>query len=321
MKKVSVIVPVYNVEEYIDKCLDTLTNQTFKNYELIIINDGSPDNSESIILDYQKKYPKLIKYYKKENGGLSSARNYGIEKSTGEYLMFIDSDDYVSNDMVEKLYNKIDKEQSDMVICNYYRVTCKGKFIKNYNINPGTTNIKSNPEIILNKQAAWNKIYKKELFSQNKFDEGKYYEDLRLIPKLYLECKKIAFIDDFCYYYIERDNSIMKDINLEKNYEIVEAIDSLITYYKSHNKYERYKEEIEFMMLDNIMVSTFDRIICSTDNIKNNLKRYWDFIDNNFPNYKKNKYIKTWDKKRKLIYFLNSHKLYFITKLIFKMKG
>ncbi len=321
MKKVSVIVPVYNVEEYIDKCLDTLTNQTFKDYELIIINDGSPDNSESIILDYQKKYPKLIKYYKKENGGLSSARNYGIEKSTGEYLMFIDSDDYVSNDMVEKLYNKIDKEQSDMAICNYYRVTCKGKFIKNYNINPGTTNIKSNPEIILNKQAAWNKIYKKELFSQNKFDEGKYYEDLRLIPKLYLECKKIAFIDDFCYYYIERDNSIMKDINLEKNYEIVEAIDSLITYYKSHNKYERYKEEIEFMMLDNIMVSTFDRIICSTDNIKNNLKRYWDFIDNNFPNYKKNKYIKTWDKKRKLIYFLNSHKLYFITKLIFKMKG
>lgn len=321
MKKVSVIVPVYNVEEYIDKCLDTLTNQTFKDYELIIINDGSPDNSESIILDYQKKYPKLIKYYKKENGGLSSARNYGIEKSTGEYLMFIDSDDYVSNDMVEKLYNKIDKEQSDMVICNYYRVTCKGKFIKNYNINPGTTNIKSNPEILLNKQAAWNKIYKKELFSQSKFDEGKYYEDLRLIPKLYLECKKIAFIDDFCYYYIERDNSIMKDINLEKNYEIVEAIDSLITYYKSHNKYERYKEEIEFMMLDNIMVSTFDRIICSTDNIKNNLKRYWDFIDNNFPNYKKNKYIKTWDKKRKLIYFLNSHKLYFITKLIFKMKG
>lgn len=321
MKKVSVIVPVYNVEEYIDKCLDTLTNQTFKDYELIIINDGSPDNSESIILDYQKKYPKLIKYYKKENGGLSSARNYGIEKSTGEYLMFIDSDDYVSNDMVEKLYNKIDKEQSDMVICNYYRVTCKGKFIKNYNINPSTTNIKSNPEIILNKQAAWNKIYKKELFSQNKFDEGKYYEDLRLIPKLYLECKKIAFIDDFCYYYIERDNSIMKDINLEKNYEIVEAIDSLITYYKSHNKYERYKEEIEFMMLDNIMVSTFDRIICSTDNIKNNLKRYWDFIDNNFPNYKKNKYIKTWDKKRKLIYFLNSHKLYYITKLIFKMKG
>lgn len=321
MKKVSVIVPVYNVEEYIDKCLDTLTNQTFKDYELIIINDGSPDNSESIILDYQKKYPKLIKYYKKENGGLSSARNYGIEKSTGEYLMFIDSDDYVSNDMVEKLYNKIDKEQSDMVICNYYRVTCKGKFIKNYNINLGTTNIKSNPEILLNKQAAWNKIYKKELFSQNKFDEGKYYEDLRLIPKLYLECKKIAFIDDFCYYYIERDNSIMKDINLEKNYEIVEAIDSLITYYKSHNKYERYKEEIEFMMLDNIMVSTFDRIICSTDNIKNNLKRYWDFIDNNFPNYRVNKYIKTWDKKRKLIYFLNSHKLYFITKLIFKMKG
>lgn len=321
MKKVSVIVPVYNVEEYIDKCLETLTNQTFKDFEIIIVNDGSPDNSESIILNYQKKYPQLIKYYKKENGGLSSARNYGIEKSNGKYLMFIDSDDYVTTDMIEKLFNRIEEEQSDMAICNYFRVTCKGKIIKNYNNNPGTTNIKSNPEIILNKQAAWNKIYKKELFSQNKFDEGKYYEDLRLIPKLYLECKKIAFIDDFCYYYIERDNSIMKDINLDKNYEIVEAIDSLIAHYKSHNKYEEYREEIEFMMLDNIMVSTFDRIICSTNNIKNNLKRYWEFINNNFPNYRKNKYINTWDKKRRLIYFLNSHKLYIFTKLLFKMKG
>ena len=104
MIDVSVIVPVYNVEKYLDKCLDSIVNQTFNNYEIIIINDGAPDNSEAIIKKYLKKYPQKIKYYKKENGGLSDARNMGILKSSGKYLMFVDSDDYIAEDMIEKLY-------------------------------------------------------------------------------------------------------------------------------------------------------------------------------------------------------------------------
>ncbi len=321
MVDVSIIVPVYNVEKYLKKCLDSLVKQTFKNLEIIVVNDGSIDNSQAIIDSYQKKYPNLIKSFNKKNGGLSDARNFGIKKARGKYLMFVDSDDYVTDDMVEKLYNCLINTNSDMALCNYIRVNYKGEEIKNYNYNPGVVNVYQDKKILLNKQTACNKIYKKELFNNLKFDVGKYYEDLRLINKLYLLCNKVAFIDDFCYYYIERNNSIMKDCDLKKSLDIIEAIESLINFYKVKGAYDSFKEEIEFMMIDNIIIDTFRRIICSYKKVGWILDDYWKFINNNFPNYRKNKYLKTLSWKRRLVYFCNSHKLYIITKILFKLKG
>lgn len=321
MTKVSIIVPVYNVEKYLKKCLDSLVNQTFKDYEIIVVNDGSTDDSENIIMKYQSEYSKLIKYIKKQNGGLSDARNKGIKTAEGKYIMFVDSDDYITQDMVEKLYSAIIKEDSDMAICNYIRVNFKGENIKNYNYNFGTTNVFDNPKILLNKPAAWNKIYKKTLFDNMMYDKGKYYEDIRLTTKLYLKCNKIAFIDDFCYYYIERANSIMQDKNIDRNFEIVDALKSIIDFYKKEAKYDIFKEEIEFIMIDNIIISTFVRIICCSKSYSKYLKDYLNFINQYFPNYKKNKYIKELDYKRKIVYFLNSKKLYGLTKILFKMKG
>ena len=103
MPKVSMIVPVYNVEKYIGKCLESIVNQTFKNIEIIVVNDGSTDNSQEIINEYEKKYPNLLKSYEKENGGLSDARNYGLEKANGDYICFVDSDDFLAIDLLEKL--------------------------------------------------------------------------------------------------------------------------------------------------------------------------------------------------------------------------
>ena len=115
--KVSIIVPVYNVEKYIKKCLDSLVHQTLSDIEIIVVNDGSPDNSELIINQYLKKYSN-IKYFKKENGGQGSARNFGLSKAIGKYIMFVDSDDYVDITMAEKMYNSAIANNSDMVICN-----------------------------------------------------------------------------------------------------------------------------------------------------------------------------------------------------------
>ena len=120
MTKISVIVPVYNVEELLPKCLDSLVNQTFDDYEVIVVNDGSPDNSQKIIDDYYKKYPNIIKPLKKENGGLSSARNYGLKYATGEYVLYVDSDDYVSSDILEKMYSLGMRDNSDIVVCRSY---------------------------------------------------------------------------------------------------------------------------------------------------------------------------------------------------------
>ena len=117
MKKVSIIVPIYNVEKYLSKCLDSLVNQTLADIEIIIVNDGSPDNSYKIVKDYLKKYPDKIKYYEKSNGGQGSARNLGLTKATGEYVGYVDSDDYVNLTMYEKMYQKAKKTDADIVMC------------------------------------------------------------------------------------------------------------------------------------------------------------------------------------------------------------
>ena len=122
MPKVSVIVPVYNVEKYLSKCLDSLVNQTLKDIEIIVVNDGTKDNSQSIIDKYTKKYSKKIKSYIKENGGLSSARNYGLKYAKGEYISFIDSDDYVDLQMFEKMYNEAINHKFDIVVCDTINV-------------------------------------------------------------------------------------------------------------------------------------------------------------------------------------------------------
>ena len=119
--KVSIIIPVYNVEKYLKKCLDSVVNQTLKDIEIIVVNDGSPDNSQKIIDEYAKKYSQIASYTK-ENGGLSDARNYGIKKSKGKYLAFIDSDDFIDHDMIKKMYNKAVKENLDIVVCNSVEV-------------------------------------------------------------------------------------------------------------------------------------------------------------------------------------------------------
>ena len=118
--KVSIIVPVYNVEKYIDKCLDSLVNQTLKDIQIIIVNDGSKDDSIKIIKEYQEKYGNKIKYLEKENGGLSDARNYGIPYAEGEYIAFLDSDDYIEKNAYEEMYNIAKKEEADMVECDFY---------------------------------------------------------------------------------------------------------------------------------------------------------------------------------------------------------
>ena len=120
--KISLIVPVYNVENYLEKCLNSLVNQTLQEIEILVINDGSTDNSQKIIEVFQNKFPQKIKAFTKENGGLSDARNFGIDRATGEFLAFVDSDDYVSVTMMEEMYGLAKKHEAEIVICNLQKV-------------------------------------------------------------------------------------------------------------------------------------------------------------------------------------------------------
>ena len=305
MPKVSVIVPVYNVEKYIEKCLNTLVNQTLQDIEIIVVNDGATDNSEKIINEFLEKYPEKIVYLKKENGGLSDARNFGIPYAKGEYIAFVDSDDYVETFMYEEMYEIAKKENSDMVECD---------FIWEY---PNKSRIDTG-EIYNNKKemaqkvrvVAWNKLIKKSILDETKieFPKGYRYEDLEFTYKLIPYLDKVSFLKKPCVHYIQRDNSISNTQN-ERTKEIFDILDHIIDYYKEKGIYEEYKTELEYTYTRIVLCSSLLRMCKVKDKeIKKKLLNLaWDNLNNRFPNWKKNKILKE-SKSKKDLYMKSINK-------------
>ena len=291
MIKVSVIVPVYNVEKYLAKCLDTLVNQTLKEIEIIVVNDGSPDNSKAIIDKYAKKY-KNIKAYDKENGGLSDARNFGLKKATGKYIAFVDSDDYVEEDMYEKMYNKAISGNFDMVVCDLnYLYEDSDKVVRAYsNIKNDTTNIK---EAMINiYPAAWNKIYKKELFKTGiEFKKGVWFEDVEFIYRLLPYVKTIGVVSEPFNQYLQRQGSITSSID-KRIYNYIDNWNGIVKFYKENNLYNEYYKELEYSYVRYIYATFLKQAskynkedyLQAVDEAIKNVKKY-------FPNYHKNKYF------------------------------
>jgi len=233
--KVSVIVPVYNVELYLDKCLLSLVNQTLKEIEILVINDGSKDDSQKIIEDFQLKYPEKIFGFTKENGGLSDARNFGIDRANGKYLGFVDSDDYVSENMFLEMYELAEKYQAEMTICNLQKVDESG------NITQKLTQLPGFPEkIVLEDHLsvfsdisyfACNKLFRSDLFNKKRFKKGIHFEDIELIPQLLLECNVLAFTSNFHYQYLERQDSISKSHTM-KGLDILKAVETVEQFFE-----------------------------------------------------------------------------------------
>ena len=311
MIKVSVIVPVYNVEKYIEKCLDSLVNQTLKEIEIIVVNDGSPDNSQKIIDKYAKKY-KNIKSYIKENGGLSDARNYGLKKATGEYIAFIDSDDYIDREMLYKMYNHAIKEELDIVVCDTINVYEDGKeiYIKS-NHNFSNNSIKN---YIISPPMACSRLYNKKLFNRHNFKKGIYYEDLELTPKLVKETKKIGYVNEGLYFYLQRSGSIMKQ--QEFNEKLLDIFKVLQSNYDELVK--EYPEEIEYMYITHLLRTATLRFL-EYENSNQYINQIVKEIKENFPNWKQNQYFKKSSTKLKIICILAYNKNNMLLKLIKKI--
>ena len=257
---VSIIVPVYNVEKYIDKCLNSLVNQTLKNIEIIVVNDGTKDNSQKIIDKYTKKYS-FIRSYIKENGGLSSARNYGLKHAKGEYIAFVDSDDFVDKNMFEQMYLYAKNNKYDIVVCDTINVYNDKQSYRISNLKYSDDDVKN---YIISPPMACIRIYKKNIFEKVSFKEGILYEDLNLTPSLVQYTKKIGFINKGYYYYYQRINSIMKQTNFnEKLLDIFEVLNN-----NYDLLYNSYPEEIEYLYITHLLRTTTLRFL---DFIKNHL--------------------------------------------------
>jgi len=253
--KVSIIVPVYNVENYLAKCLDSLVGQTLQDIEILVINDGSKDRSEVVIEEYVRNFPDKIKAFTKENGGLSDARNFGIERASGEFIGFVDSDDYVMETMFEEMLQLAEKHQAKMVICNIQKVDQNGKVTQKLTQIPNMSekiNLGDHFSVFSDlSYFACNKLFKKELFDQKRFKKGIHFEDIQLIPQLLLECKTLAQTQNFHYQYLERTDSITKT-HTEKGLDILKAVkDVEKVFEKSGYAYKR-KELKNFQIFEGV---------------------------------------------------------------------
>lgn len=235
-EKISIIVPIYNVEPYLRRCLTTVLEQSYKNWECILINDGSTDQSEVIAKEFVQKDNRFVLYSKK-NGGLSSARNEGIKKATGKYVMFLDSDDALHTEILRYLYQAIKKDQSDVAVCNFIKFDEQIPKVSSLGRHYILNNKQAVNQIIKERRrymiTAWGKLYKRELFESITYPVGYLHEDEFVTYKIFVNCKKISVLDMPLYFYFQRQGSIMGTYQLER-LRVLEAFKESILYLKKN---------------------------------------------------------------------------------------
>lgn len=315
--KISIVVPVYNVEKYIKRCLESLVNQTLEDIEIIVVNDGSTDNSQKIIDQYVSKYPHLVKSFIKKNGGLSDARNYGLSYCNGEYIGFIDSDDYIDINMYEKMYSKAKDENSDIVVCDYYKVyNSKMKLVKAKKYND------KKDMFIDTLAAAWNKIYRREMLMKSNviFPKGLIYEDTEFFCKLIPYINVASYVSEPFVYYIQRRGSIANTQG-EKNAQIFKILENIVNYYRENELFEEYYSELEYLYIRIMLGSSMERICRIKDRKTRNelLKKTLELIYETFPTWKKNSYLNQIKSKRHLYMKSISKKNIYIFAIIFNI--
>ncbi len=281
--KISVIVPIYNVEKYLKKCLDSILEQTFKEYELILVDDGSTDASGFIADDYATKDDRIIIIHK-TNGGLSDARNYGLDKATGEYLAFIDSDDWVEKTYLEALYSLVMNYEADIAICDYKRNNGDEIISQPDNIE---INVETGTEAIGNLYTerygeyvvAWNKLYRREIFENLRYPVGMIHEDEAIFGDIFIRASKVVRTDYVLYNYrVNNDNSIMSLGYSKKRLDILKAMEMRMKTYKEHGLVNYYEKD-SFKYLYKILINETQIKKLAGDNkliLKELKHKYWN---------------------------------------------
>ncbi|MFL0167757.1 glycosyltransferase [Candidatus Clostridium helianthi] len=267
---ISVIVPVYNVEKYLPQCIDSILNQTEKNLEIILVDDGSLDNSGKICDEFSKKDDRIIVIHKKNNG-LSSARNAGLEIARGNYIGFVDSDDWLDKTMYEVLLKLLKENNSDISCCDFFKTANSNDSIPH--IDNDIINSYNNIESLNNfynglytqTVVAWNKLYKRELFKDISYPVGKIHEDEGTTYKLYYKANKITYTNRPLYYYRITPNSITTSKFNKKRLDIIDVYDEKVKFIKNINNEEIYSKTLKWYL--------FKLINCyfeCSNNIENN---------------------------------------------------
>lgn len=321
-KLISIIVPVYNVEKYIDDCLKSIVACYDGDFEVICVNDGSTDSSMDIVEKYCKEYPSYFRGYSKENGGLSSARNYGIGHANGRYLSFVDSDDFLSNSFFNEAKKKILSSNADIYVCDVVEFDSDTGGIVSRFCNRDKKwgmSLQQNPQYITDlSTSACDKIFRKSLFEELDFPEGLWYEDFATIYSTFLGANKIDYFEGTYYYRQKRSGQITTELLNTNHYaDIFVAANRICEYYRENGAFEQYKEELEYACLLRIFKRASRK-----EKDKRLLHRYvkmiFGWLNSNFPNWRENVYLKNEDVGisvplfRELYKFGKKHYLFFL---------
>ncbi len=293
MAKVTIIVPVYNTALYLKKCMDSLINQTLEDVEIIVIEDCSTDNSKEILKEYEK-YPNVSIYYNKHNMGIGYSRNFGISKATGKYIAFIDSDDFADYQMMEKLYNKAESDNLDMVICRFHKLEKQenGKLVE---LEPkfkipyfDNTTLANSPDLLIEiNSAIWNKLYKTTLFLDDsmRFPENLKYEDAIFIVKAMVRSKRIGMLEDKLNYYLVRNNSESTVMD-EKVFDILVINDLILKELRNQAYYENIKNVVEKKIIKSLSYWVKQQVCQKDKEVANKFTNdAINYLDKNIPNW------------------------------------
>mgnify|MGYP004604313335 CR=1 FL=1 len=316
MKKVSIIVPCYNSSSYVDRCMDSLINQTIDSFEIVLVDDGSTDDTLVKLKKYRKEYSdKVVLVTLDKNMGLGNARNIGIKHSSGEYIGFVDSDDYVDLNMFEVMYNKASKNNSSVVECNFIWE------FPNKNKIDITNGYELGSEMLVNVRVmVCNKIYKKKWLDEINplFAVGLKYEDVLFTYEYVPYVKSVSFVDEAFYHYVQRKSSLANNQNIRVR-DIYDVLLQVRDYYVKNKIYDEYKNELEYLFVRYILGSSYKRACKIKDKKVRNkvLDEGWKLLNDLYPNWKKNAYLKTGVKN---IYFkMINYFFYKFNTIIFRM--
>lgn len=297
MSKVSVIVPVYNTDKYLDKCLSSLVNQTLDDIEIVAVDDGSTDNSSKMLDEYAQKYPSKFVVRHKKNGGQATARNLALTLCTGEFIGFLDSDDFVETDMFQKLYDKAIEFDADYVGCAYKDLLDDQGEIVVLQEYVGNKPCNSNRDMYLGgaKVSPFINFYKRNLILDHdiNFTEGFIYEDTAFWAKIVPFIQKPVYVEEALACRVRHENSTTTITKPEKVRNIFPVISDLIDFYKSKNLFEVYHSELEYFCVRVLLCSSIERIsrVVKKSDRRDLLNETYEYVLGNFKNYKKNKYF------------------------------
>jgi len=314
-KKVSIVVPIYNAEKYLERCLKSLVRQTFQDIEILCVNDGSTDGSQEIIDGFSKRYPDLVVSLPKTNGGVADARNYGLKQAQAEYVTFMDNDDWVDPDWIEKLYAGAREESADMVVGD---IKIAGDD-KEYLVIPAV--VTSKEKQMLNRHEVWNKLFKMSLFAQNdiSFPTGSWCDDLATTPKLIAISNKIIHVNGPCYYYYQHRDAFSRNVPPDRLNDHVAAVENLYEYFDRNKFLPDYKDELEFIYIRELILYKLFSYAhsMSLGAVMKKLESLEEIIRRRFPDFRKNMY-----KTNKNVLdrnFFISLRCYFINRFLYVM--